>query len=166
MPGLWRRPPQPQNRRPRVVRPSAATNYANVILSDSPVAFYRLNEPSGSVMTDDLGSHTGAYVGTPTLNQSGMDGTDKSILLDGTGSGYGQVTAWTTMPPKGTCIEAWIKYDGVTPGTNLDSVIAGWGNGTGDSYEIAVGQSGVAGTIELGIYTDTGNSHYNWVPAG
>lgn len=141
-------------------------NYPELIRGDSPDAFYRLSEPSGSTMTDQTGAHTGSYVGTPTYGTVGAtvgDPNNTAITLDGSGSAYGEVSGYTTIPAKPVTLEAWIQHNGVD--FTLDCAIAGWQNNTGDS--LALQASTVSGSVmRLGIYTDTGNSHYDWTPAG
>ncbi len=59
-------------------RPSR-TNYAQAVLGDGPIAYWRLGEPSGGTATDEVGDgHDGTYVNTPTLGVTG-------IMADGSG---------------------------------------------------------------------------------
>jgi hypothetical protein len=67
MPGLFRRPPQPQQRRSSLVpAPTGATyprtvsdaleRYRNMVIADGAIAYWRLGEPSGTNANDEVGS--------------------------------------------------------------------------------------------------------------
>lgn len=95
--------------------------YAAEVAADSPVAWWKLNETSGTNAEDD-GSGTdadGTYTGGFTLDEPGIDGADagggSSVRFDGT-NGYVAVGA---LPSKlqfasGTdfTVEAWCAFDG------------------------------------------------------
>jgi hypothetical protein len=140
------------------------TGYSQMVLRDLPIAYFRLGEPSGSVMNDETGNHDGVYVGSPTFGASGVgnDG-DTAITLNGSGTAYGEVTNWLTITGYPASIEAWIKHDGVD--FTLDVTIAGSVNPGVRALRI-MAKTLDADTMELGIYTEQGNSHYNWTPAG
>ncbi len=139
--------------------------YVQAVLADSPLAYYRLGEASGSTMVDQTNNHPGTYVGSPTFGQTGAlpGDTDKSIALSGSGSAYGQVAAWTTAPAPPASIEAWIRHNGTD--WTIDTTIAGSVNPGTRALRLMAFGNGV-NTIELGIYTEQGNAHWNWVPAG
>lgn len=51
---------------------AASASYSSEVLADSPVAYYRLDETSGSTAADSSGNALdGTYVNSPTLNQTG-----------------------------------------------------------------------------------------------
>ncbi len=58
--------------------------YADVVLADSPLAYYRLGESSGTTMTDSSGNgRHGTYVGSPTLGAAGLVPGDTCADFDG-----------------------------------------------------------------------------------
>lgn len=71
--------------------PPAPVTFADVVLADSPQAFYRLAEASGTVMGDSSGhARAGAYSGTLTLAQAGLLTGDTNSCVS-FGGGRGQV---------------------------------------------------------------------------
>ena len=66
--------------------PSNDMTYTSEVLADSPVAYWRLGEASGTTAVDETGSHNGTYVGSPTLGATGLlaGDTDTSVTFNGT----------------------------------------------------------------------------------
>src|SRR4029079_12881803 len=94
-------------------------------------------------------------------------GADDTAMRTTLGSGgYGQVSGWLTMPTRPVSLEAWIKHDGSTYLRMTTGVtIAGWSDEVG--YQLSLMAYTVdADTIELGLYTDGGNAHYDWTTGG
>lgn len=60
--------------------------YAEEITADSPVAWWRLDETSGTTAADAIGSNDGTYAGA-TLDQSPLINAGRSVLFSGSGSG-------------------------------------------------------------------------------
>ena len=64
---------------------SNSAEYTATVLADEPLAYYKLDETSGTVANDSSGNgHHGTYVGGPTLNQTPPINTGKAIRVDGT----------------------------------------------------------------------------------
>ena len=142
---------------------TAGDTYRAVVLADSPLAYFRLGEASGTTMADETGNHDGSYVGTPTLGAAGATtDNDTAMTLDGSGSGYGEVSAWTTMPAVPVTIEAWVRHNGDFGITSTGVTIAGWSNVSESAALMAFPSD--ADTLEIGLYTDIGNTHYLWTP--
>lgn len=84
--------------------------YRSVILRDSPVAYYRLGEPSGTTAKDETGNYNGIYNGTYTQGQSGaiLGDINGAALFDGS-TGY--VACPSGLDPTGwsafTCECRW-----------------------------------------------------------
>jgi hypothetical protein len=89
-----------------------AAGYSTEVLADSPVGYWRLDEPSGTNAADSSGnSHDGTYSGTPTLSATSLLTTDadKAVSFDGSDdyidlsnpAALQFASAWT--------LEAWIK---------------------------------------------------------
>ena len=97
----------------------ARTNYAQAIIGDGPLAYWRLDETAGTNAADSAGHSTGPYDGTyvdgPTLNQSGVmndgsgnasvefDGSNHYVQVDDIADGLAGTTTVT--------IEVWIYPD-------------------------------------------------------
>jgi hypothetical protein len=92
-----------------VVAPPTA--YKQAVLADSPGAYWRLDEASGSTAVDQIGAHPGTYRNGPALGRPGalagdtstsvaLDGLDDSIRV-GDGGGSGGAT--------GMAVEAWVR---------------------------------------------------------
>lgn len=86
--------------------------YSIDVLADSPLAYYKFNEISGTTAIDSSGnSNDGTYIGGFTLAQAGLLPTgDSSVLLDGT-SGY--ITCPATIGDPFS-IEIWFKTSNYT----------------------------------------------------
>jgi large repetitive protein len=109
--------------------------YLAAVLADSPASVWRMNDTSGTTLTDYQGLQNGLLSGTYTLDQSGAtsDG-DKSILFS---SGYATMadqSAWDTL--SGT-VDAWFL------------------SSTTGSYQTIVRRDGSAGRSFLLRITDS-----------
>src|SRR5207253_1068179 len=93
------------------IRPSA---YPAAVQADSPVAYWRLDEGTGTSAADaGPNSDTGTYSGGYTVALPGAL-RDPSTAVDFNGS-TGKVTAGVTGIPSGSSartVEAWIKPNG------------------------------------------------------
>lgn len=137
-------------------------NYRTTILADSPLAYWRLGEASGTTLVDQTGNHTGSYVGSPTLGTPGaiVGDADTSVTLDGSANKYGQATGWNTIPAPPITIEAWIKWNGTSWPTNTS--ILGWFHQSGVmASRFWVTGNGVD-NINLRIGFETGNAQWDW----
>jgi prepilin-type N-terminal cleavage/methylation domain-containing protein len=101
--------------------PSAATGavlntYANIVLADNPIAFWRLGESSGTTAVDASPNGLNAtYVGSPTLGVAGAlsNNSNTAISLNGP-SQYltsPNLTALAQSSPSVTA-EVWFKANG------------------------------------------------------
>jgi glucose/arabinose dehydrogenase len=72
--------------------PTATVSYAQTVLQDAPVAYWRLGEASGTAAADSAGANTGTYNGSPTLGIPGaltgdantamtVDGVNDSVAV-------------------------------------------------------------------------------------
>jgi concanavalin A-like lectin/glucanase superfamily protein len=85
-------------------------DYPTTILADSPVAYWRGEETSGTQASDSSGNAKhGTYQGNPSLGQSGviLDGLVPS--LDGTDDGAHVPPALTISATNPFTIEAWVQ---------------------------------------------------------
>ena len=92
---------------------SLSNEYANRVLADSPLGYWRLGEFSGSVAVDSSGNgNDGTYVGNVVLGQPGLaPGIDSAIRINNLD---GHVIGPTLSGTSFTGVEAWFNTDSVT----------------------------------------------------
>lgn len=97
-----------------VLRPSSSLPYRDTVLSDSPAAYWRLGETSGTSAADASGNgRTGTYVGSPSLGQQGALVGDASTAVAFNGSSqYVSVPYSATLNPTRFSVEAWAYVTG------------------------------------------------------
>lgn len=98
-------------------------DYANTILADNPIGYWRLGEMSGSTAFDATANNLdGTYTSGVTLNQPGalLTDTDTSVLFDGS-TGYVDVGIHPSLNQLSNdfTIEAWIKPDNLSGSQNI-----------------------------------------------
>jgi hypothetical protein len=87
---------------------AASKTYSATVLSDHPVAYWRMDETTGSTMADASGNaNNGRYVGIYTLGQSGAL-AGGAVAFDGQ-SGAATVMSSPSLQVNTVTIEAWIK---------------------------------------------------------
>ncbi len=94
--------------------------YSTEVLADSPVAYWRLAEASGTSAADSAGTITGTYVNAPTLGAASLvasDTANKAVSFDGVND---HVTAPSGAvglnPTAALTIEAWVKPTTISAG--------------------------------------------------
>lgn len=120
--------------------------YPQAVLADSPIAYYRLDEASGTTMCDASNSANNG-----TYNSSGItygvtgalsSSADTAVGGDGTPTEVGQ----STSDPAGLTgnhaytLEAWFKSATTSPPTNANTWLVGLGTtgGTGQAVVLSV----------------------------
>lgn len=96
----------------------ASFAYPDVVAADSPVAYWRLGESTGTTATDQNATHNSTYTGGVTLGATGLvTGTDTAVDFNGT-TGYVAVPNHAAIntggPYSARTIEMWIRADNVT----------------------------------------------------
>lgn len=126
--------------------------YASVVIGDKPIAYYRLDESSGSVAHDFLGGHDGQYfdvvLGLPGFSVSD---TDTAVGFGGSGSHVGNIDGAGinfTGGSVGFSLEAWVKGDA----NQLQG--AGGSGGPGIICK-GTGINGGSGDEQFDLYIDT-----------
>ena len=109
---------------PSVVQAVVLLPYEQVVLGDNPVAYWRLEETTGTTAYDSSGNaKDGTYTGGVTLGQAGgpmggmaarFDGSSGHVQLPGTWGG----TDWSALT-----IEAWVNTDSPVTG-DFQSIVA------------------------------------------
>jgi len=116
-----------------------ASAYVGTVLADHPVAYYRLDETSGSVAHDYAGGHDGAYydaiLDQPGFVPSQIDPDPAAGFSGATGSYVGNIAADNSVSFAGTTnftIEAWTK--GVANQINGAAIVAKGAGDVGNVY--------------------------------
>jgi hypothetical protein len=89
--------------------PPPAEDYRGEIVSDSPLAYWRLGETSGTAAADEMAFENGVYSNSPTLGVAGVtDDGDTAVTFNGTNQQMSVAyrSAWNTSA---LTVEAWIK---------------------------------------------------------
>jgi hypothetical protein len=111
---------------------TASKTYSATVLADHPVAYWRMDETTGSTMADASGNaNNGRYVGTYTLGQPGALAAG-AVAFDGQ-SGAASVVNSASLQVNSVTIEMWVKKHADTEyGVYVaKNVVAGGGAGTG-----------------------------------
>jgi hypothetical protein len=90
--------------------------YRNLILGDSPTAYFRLGESSGTAAVDECGGASGAHINTPTLGVAGALTNDPNLGITYTAasSEYTQCGDKSLAEDKSYTLEAWVKSTSAT----------------------------------------------------
>jgi len=118
---------------------SATSTYASTVMADSPSAYWRMGETSGSVAVDaTANANNGSYKGGFTLNQPGAIAGDPNGAIAFNGSnGFAVIPASSSLNLTGALtLEAWVKF----ASTNGIQAIVNKGDGVsaaGSAYELA-----------------------------
>lgn len=107
----------------RFAAPAPPASYPDVIALDSPLAYWRFNETSGTAAADSSGNaRNGTYAGGAYLNEPGLVTGSPSVAFDGAD---GRMTvahgSWLDLTTAIT-VEAWVRFHS-TP-DNLDALFA------------------------------------------
>jgi hypothetical protein len=99
---------------------SETLDYRALVISDAPVAYYRLNDEGGTAK-DEMGQHDGTYQGSVSHGPGAIAGDPDGALV---GSGDGWVDVPGGFPFTGNApysIEAWVA---AKPASTLTGVLA------------------------------------------
>lgn len=139
-------------------------SFDSEVLADSPVAYLKLAETSGTTAADSSGnSHAGTYHNC-TLNQTGLitGETEKSVLFDGTSS-YIDLGNPAALQILGQfAIEAIIKTTFPTSGGGVQLWIGGKGyDGTNENlFRFFLDPDGGVKELHAGVYRGSDNIEY------
>lgn len=119
------------------------STYSDLVLSLAPLAYYRLDETSGTVTTDSSthGRH-GTYGGSPVFGNAGLIEADADTCID-----FDGINDYANIPPTGLnptllSVFAWVSWDSMG---STDPSISGKGvvvkepdTGLNRDWELAV----------------------------
>lgn len=145
------------------------TGYSAAVLADTPLAYYRLGETSGTTMVDSSGNgHNGVYDAGVTVGATGLlaGDTDKALDLPGTGGVGGRTngTGATWMLSTAVTAECLIQLDSTPTGdiafvcrqqvadsdSNLKSWVLGYFAGLGFTFQVFVNNSATNSYVHFG----------------
>jgi RHS repeat-associated protein len=116
--------------------------YSATVLADSPLAYWRLGESSGTTAADSgPNNHAGTYAGAVTLGQPGAPHDNNTAAkLDGATGTYVSTTASALNLGTAFTLEAWVK-----PSTlGVANVVISRGGGSGSNLQYLIDiESGV-----------------------
>lgn len=86
--------------------------YSGVVLADTPEAYWRLGEGSGTTATDEIGGNDGTYSGTFTPGVTGLISGDSNTAVN-FGGGSMKAAMPLADPSAAWSIEGWLSLDTV-----------------------------------------------------
>ena len=152
-----------------------AATYPNTILADNPIAYYRLEETSGTTAADSSASglYPGTYNPDGAYPQMGLPGIDiNSIGLSAAATASVTAGYYPDLNPQGPfSFEVWARPTSAPTGSNWRCPIGnfgGWGTGGGYGsgwyvYQTPNPGSGFAFVMApTTVWISTGYSLFNW----
>jgi Concanavalin A-like lectin/glucanases superfamily len=140
---------------PVATTPPATSSYISAVAADKPLAYYRMNESAGTVMTDSSGNgKNGGYTGGYKLAQPALligDSAAKSVAFP-TGYATGQAT-WTAQAVTAEC---WIKPTAADIAGTPRIISNAWTDHSGNGFMVWL-TSGTVG-FNTGWVSDVGTS--------
>jgi len=123
-------------------------SYAQTVLADNPVAYWRLDETNGTVAHDSWGGHDGQY-NNVNLGQAGYNTNDPNTAAEfGTlvtpDSYVGNIQGidFSTFANNATfSVEAWVNGEGFAQTSGAGIVTYGYGGG-GEQFNLDTGNGG------------------------
>lgn len=136
--------------------PDPDPTYEDITLTDSPLGYWRMDDTSGTTLTDSSGNarHM-ALTGTYTLGEPPLIGIGTAVNFDGS-SGYASIAADTWMDLAHMTIEAWVKPDVVSGATDIICGRTNLGSASDANYQFYLKRNSSAG---WGFLLRTGNNN-------
>ena len=133
----------------------ASSSYSSTILGDSPAAYWRLGEGSGTTMNDaSPNGNNGAYAGSFAQGQVGAIAADGNTAINFTG-GHGLAPTSSSLSITGAVsVEAWIKWT-ATP-TGVEAVLE---KGDGVSQATSAYELAYIPSLGFGFYDYIGSNY-------
>jgi hypothetical protein len=139
------------------------TPYRDVVLADSPAAYWRLGEAqaSSSAADEAASPDAGTYANAPTLGQWGPLSGDSSraVRFDGAGAFVDVPDAAKLKPGSASSLEAWVKTSAAN-GVIVDKPLVA-GSTVSYSLSVASGKAKVAVNLSGGAYSVTSTASVN-----
>lgn len=128
---------------------AAPTSYADAILADSPYAYYRLGESSGTVAADSSGNgRTGSFVNSPTLGVTGFNDGDTGTTFNGTNQSVGLTNNNSFGASLGSCTMEFLLH---TTESTLKILSGSTNAGGTTAFNLQLNPSQTGGTGSNGV---------------
>ena len=85
--------------------------YRDVVMADSPIAYWRLGEPSGTAAEDETGTYDGIYANGPTLGVAGLITGDANTAVTFGGGQYVNLGGGPSVSSAAFSAEIWLKFN-------------------------------------------------------
>lgn len=142
-----------------------STAYVGTVLTDTPVAYWRLGEPSGTTAYDASGSaFHGTYGGTVTLNQAATpikSDNNTSALFDGSTGNVAIPAGLSTAGYSGFSVECWVKLANTTFVQNPRLIANSHTDSDNKGFELYIQKSANSFNMTIGNGSTFANA--NWV---
>lgn len=140
--------------------------YSAAVLADSPVAYYRLDETSGTAANDSAGGNNGTYIGSPTLNVAGLITGGNAAITCAAGPYVALGNPADLQIVGAITLECWYKPTNFPTSGNLHTLISKGFDGSSTSYELRIYND--SGTLKLQVGSFAGVTDYNtsWTITG
>lgn len=122
-------------------------SYDSVVLGDTPVSYWELNESSGTTATDSADSNPGTYSGGFTLGQPGIGDGETAVALANASSGVVTVPAASNLQPTNVSAEVWVNATSTT--SNVGFVGPKWPGSGGIGYCLGLSIDTGSGTAMM-----------------
>lgn len=140
----------------------AGSAYADEIRSDSPFAYYRMEDLAGTTLTEDGGNYDGTLVNTPTLGVTGQ--VDNAIDFESANNEYATLTTmgslWSTIDTTGFSFEFWINTTSTS--SHVVSGFFNTGSNTAWRFRINTDNTQSASAGGLAFFTRDEDADSNW----
>jgi hypothetical protein len=128
--------------------PTPTISYAQVVMADNPIAYWRLDETNGTVAHDSWGGHDGQYfnanLGLPGYNQNDPNTAAEFGTLAVSDSYVGNIQGidFSTFANDAVfSVEAWVNGEGLAQASGAGIVTFGYGGG-GEQFNLDTGSGG------------------------
>lgn len=137
-----------------------ATSYSDEVLADSPIAYWRLGDASGTTAADSSGNgHSGTYMGSPTLGVTGLLSGDTNTAVQFAITSPPQavwITDSAAFQPTRVTVEALVKpASTAAQGYIFSKANINFGFGSAWSFLLIMDAGGSVSTY---VFTDNDSS--------
>jgi titin len=106
---------------------SPTSGYAQAVLADAPVSYWRLGEACGTKVTDERAVNHGTYLNSPTLRAPSLlpaDGANTAVAFDGVNDSVSIPSTSSLALGAAFSLEAWIKPSAIPAAGGWASVLS------------------------------------------
>jgi len=106
--------------------PPPSGPYATAVVGDSPSAYWRLGETSGTTAFDGVGSSSGSYQNSPTLGTAGLltNDANTAVTFNGSNQSVSIPSNGLLSPANTVSLEAWIKPNSLPAAGSFRSIVS------------------------------------------